>query len=489
MKDTPKPLIEKIAFQRYKQRLKEGVEGNADQDWEEASEYLRKRPWLVRLWILKQFIRRIFLLKIINPTFKYTWKIIQFLWKVINFLIFPLILPIRLWIFTNKKSFWSNLSDKENRNFNLEIIKLILSMLGLLATISAGGGLILTYIDNREDRKLARENRQLAEERLITDRFSKAIELLGNKDDISVRVGAIFALERIAKDSEKDHWTIMEILTSYIRKYSSQQSSSNVEKNPEEIPIDIQVAITVIGRRDVEKHNDKILNLEKSYLKKADLSGADISNANLFGADISNANLFGADISNANLSNADLSNANLFGADISNANLSNADLSNANLSNADLSNANLFGADIRDAFLIYANLFGADLSGADLRYAFLRDADLSGADLRYAFLGDADLSGANLSGANLSGANLSGANLSGANLSDADLSGANLSGTIINNEQIKTACNWDKAVYTKATYSDSDDKWIPENEEANNQKIKEIEQEKSSNPANPPQCK
>ena len=44
MRHIPKPLIEKIAHQKYKERLKEGLEGNADKDWEEASEYLINRP-------------------------------------------------------------------------------------------------------------------------------------------------------------------------------------------------------------------------------------------------------------------------------------------------------------------------------------------------------------------------------------------------------------------------------------------------------------
>ncbi len=440
MRHIPKPLIEKIAHQKYKERLKEGLEGNADKDWEEASEYLINRPLLVRLWVIKQNFK-----KLINSTFRY-------IRNCFSFLLFPLILPIRIWIFTNNESFWSNFSDQENRSFNLEIIKLILSMLGLFATISAGVGLILTYVDNLEDRRLAQE-------RLITDRFSKAIELLGNKDDISVRVGAIFALERIAKDSPKDHWTIMEILTSYIRKYSSQQSSSNVEKNPEEIPIDIQVAITVIGRRDVKKDNDKRLNLQNVYLIKTNLS-------------------------DANLSVADLSDANL-----SDANLSSADLSVADLSDANLSSANLISANLISANLSSANLISANLNGADLRGANLSGANLSGANLSDANLSDANLSDANLSDADLNGANLNGANLSGANLIGVNLIRANLSDTIINNKQIKTACNWRKAIYTKAEYSLSENQWIPENKEANNQKIQEIEQDKSSNPVNPPQCK
>ncbi|HEY6248387.1 MAG TPA: hypothetical protein VI685_00410, partial [Candidatus Angelobacter sp.] len=56
----------------------------------------------------------------------------------------------------------------------------------------------------------------LSREGQITDRFAKAIEQLGAAK-AGVRVGGIYALERIAKDSERDHWTVMEVLTAYIR--------------------------------------------------------------------------------------------------------------------------------------------------------------------------------------------------------------------------------------------------------------------------------
>lgn len=55
----------------------------------------------------------------------------------------------------------------------------------------------------------------------ITDRYTKAIEQLGkldgDKPNIEIRLGAIYALERIARDSPRDHWTIMEVLTAYVR--------------------------------------------------------------------------------------------------------------------------------------------------------------------------------------------------------------------------------------------------------------------------------
>jgi hypothetical protein len=46
----------------------------------------------------------------------------------------------------------------------------------------------------------------LSREGQATDRYTKAIEQLGS-DKIDVRIGGIYALERVARDSPRDHPT------------------------------------------------------------------------------------------------------------------------------------------------------------------------------------------------------------------------------------------------------------------------------------------
>ena len=53
----------------------------------------------------------------------------------------------------------------------------------------------------------------------MTDRYTKAIEQLGS-DKLDVRIGGIYALERVARDSARDHPTVMEVLTAFIREHS-----------------------------------------------------------------------------------------------------------------------------------------------------------------------------------------------------------------------------------------------------------------------------
>ena len=46
----------------------------------------------------------------------------------------------------------------------------------------------------------------------LTDRFTKAIEQLGHPTAVDVRLGGIYALERIARDSKDDHPQVVDCL-------------------------------------------------------------------------------------------------------------------------------------------------------------------------------------------------------------------------------------------------------------------------------------
>ncbi len=150
----------------------------------------------------------------------------------------------------------------------------------------------------------------------------------------------------------------------------------------------------------------------------------------------------------------------------------------------------------------WLNKEGFSLSGLQLNETNLSYSTLNGADLIRANLSEADLFESNLSGAifydaNLSLANLSKANLGLANLSLANLGLANLSETYLfnaknlSNAQIKLACNWKEAIYVNATRVEDEYgriQWVPKDKQANQEKIKEIEQDKNSDPKNPPDC-
>ena len=56
-------------------------------------------------------------------------------------------------------------------------------------------------------------------ERRITESFAKAVEQLGS-DKLETRLGGIYTLERIARESEREYWPIMETLTAFVREHA-----------------------------------------------------------------------------------------------------------------------------------------------------------------------------------------------------------------------------------------------------------------------------
>ena len=105
-------------------------------------------------------------------------------------------------------------------------------LLTLGAGLVAGGALVFTALNLN----VLRRNSELTEQGQITDRYTKAVEQLGS-DKPDVRLGGIYALERIARDSAKDHPTVVEVLAAFIREHSGEQwppsdPNPRVERRP-----------------------------------------------------------------------------------------------------------------------------------------------------------------------------------------------------------------------------------------------------------------
>ena len=297
----------------------------------------------------------------------------------------------------------------------------------------------------------------LSREGQVTDRYTKAVEQLGS-DKLDVRIGGIYALERVARDSAKDHSTVIEVLTAFIRGHSREQWPQPDADSPVQersTRPDVQAAVTVVGRREAKRDIGAIdltrADLTHAILTGATLGGADLTAATLGGADLTgtdltHANLSAADVSSATfgsakLTGADLTGADLTGTDLTGATLGSAKLTRADLTSTDLTSTDLTSTDLTDATLDEAVLTGADLTGAKLNRATLTGAkltraDLTRADLTHADLTDADLGAATLTGATLFRADLTRAKLFGTTLTDADLTGADLTNTDLTNADL-----------------------------------------------------
>jgi len=138
--------------------------------------------------------------------------------------------------------------------------------LTLGAGVFAAGALIFTarnFTLSRRTVELTRRTFELTERGQVTDRFTKAIEQLGS-EKLDVRIGSIYALERIARDSARDHPTVMEVLAAFIREHSHEQwpTGEPAADAPPAGPIrprpDVQAAVTVIGRRISRNDRERI---------------------------------------------------------------------------------------------------------------------------------------------------------------------------------------------------------------------------------------
>ncbi|MFI0914348.1 pentapeptide repeat-containing protein [Streptomyces abikoensis] len=306
----------------------------------------------------------------------------------------------------------------------------------------------------------------------ITNRYNTAITNLGSRSPY-IRMGGVYALDRIMHDSSRDERAIIPVLSEYVHKEAPHPPEGPPSKESR-ITVDVQAALSVIGDRPTGSQtgdlvdlngvdlrglqsifplrDDAVVNLRDASLNSINLQNGviwkfDLTNANLESAKLSKllfqySNLTEAGTSKSDLSGStcdqsDLTNAILIGANLRSAtlgsddegvdscilrkaNLSGADLTKANLDRTNLEEVNFTGANLTQAKFVNAKMHGVILStmepsrpskiiGVDFTHADLRDADLRWMDLSSCDLRGADLRGAQLDGAKLKGANLEGA--------------------------------------------------------------------------------
>ncbi len=260
---------------------------------------------------------------------------------------------------------------------------------------------------------VAQKQADIAEQGHITDRITKAIDGLGSErtvkrqrvrqnrklayehDDqgnpdysrpifeeitapnLEVRLGAIYALERISQDSPRDHIQIMETLCAYVRENAKAESLDPTEidevggfKFP--LPrIDIQTIITVLGRR---RSDLKAQEAENAF--RLDLSGADLTSVRFNGGDFSAAKMHRCRLEGASFDDADLSGTQFFGSLMNYASFRETKIKGTRMDFVAINNPRVNAGQIRDYFItsdIHSVTFvGADLSAVDHLYDDLR---------------------------------------------------------------------------------------------------------------------
>lgn len=293
---------------------------------------------------------------------------------------------------------------------------------------TAAGALALAAgVVSMEGLRLSRLQRQADTERLWTDRFKDAIQMLGSSQ-VHVRLGALYALERLGADRDSrpvDQAAVWEVISAYVRHRSREvarptgrTAGSRGRNRP--VGEDVQAALTILGRPPDESLTADLAGARLAGARLiGSLCGARLAGANLIDADLRGVRLAGVDLTGADLRGANLTAAQmdadtkLAGACLTGARLVGTRCVGADFTGARMASVWLANGEFRDATFTDAELVSANLSGADLSGANLRDTDLRRATLTRAWLCGADLRGARVDGATLEGTDLTGARLAG----------------------------------------------------------------------------
>jgi Pentapeptide repeats (8 copies) len=205
--------------------------------------------------------------------------------------------------------------------------------------------LITLFVTTHYTNEISHREQNLTAQAQITDQYNAAVDHLGN-DQLDVRSGGIYALERIMRVSKADQPTVVDILFAFVRDHAP----TSCDKAPTQPAADVQAALTVLGRRNPKYDQDKVT----PDLNRACLNGADLTNANLPGV---------------NLAYTDLTCAHLHGVHLDRAKMPYTQMGDADLTSATLTHSTLTHAVLNDAFLTGADLTGATLDHVDLTRA------------------------------------------------------------------------------------------------------------------------
>jgi hypothetical protein len=268
--------------------------------------------------------------------------------------------------------------------------------------LQAVGGVVLlygAYVGWRQLR-ISQDTLRATQDGHLTDRFSRAVEQLGN-DKLDVRIGGLHALRRIAHQSPDERDAIISIHAAYLRTHlrwpPSDPGAPAADAKLRDVgwlevrAADAQVALTGLGILCMERQ-ERWVNLTRVDLRLADCDGLWLTELNLDGAFAEGATCYLTNFTLSSMIGATLRRTNMTRSILDEALCREADFRGARLVQASLRGTLFQNADLREAELRKADARGADFTGSDLWKADLRGTDLTGAQLATARLTEAKVS-------------------------------------------------------------------------------------------------
>lgn len=250
----------------------------------------------------------------------------------------------------------------------------------------------------------ASEQARVAAENHITGIFSKSVELLGfvregkiigqggtslagPLPNVEARLGALYSLERLLIESQKDQRAILETLCAYVRENSPLEIPEDKDEAQEFFRgnrppsptrrADVQAALTIIGRRPENlrvraKHNGWRLDLRNTNLIGYDLAELNYDYARFANSFLNGANMSDASFVDCIFDRTFMRNAKMMRASFCSAIFDDCDVRDAEIETTDFSLANIIDTDLRAAKVVNFNIKGANLEkafGTYLKYS------------------------------------------------------------------------------------------------------------------------
>jgi uncharacterized protein YjbI with pentapeptide repeats len=353
--------------------------------------------------------------------------------------------------------------------------------------------------------RAAQAQARIAQETTRNTLFTKAIEQLGavreekttvtTKDanglvtssteqsafrpNTEVRLGAIYALEKLARDDLDMHWPIMETLCAYVREnagvanHPSDEAIAvfsgdylSLDANQQEIrdrfkrdcgrpSVDVQASISVIGRRtssqkyyETRRREDPNTNIKNAW--RLDLRSCNLSNINFSGLDFSealfndsslnfcsfeksrlnNSSFISASAIETRYNNTIITGTRFHGAHLEQAYFGGAKINEASFTSSKMAHANFSETEISESKFVWADLMEVQFDRSTFKNVEFRRARLSGASFDETRIEGGTASRSDFGGASFVGATIRGTNLDKATFTDSLLDKANLSDAI-----------------------------------------------------------
>jgi uncharacterized protein YjbI with pentapeptide repeats len=264
----------------------------------------------------------------------------------------------------------------------------------LIALLGGGALAVIGIYYTHQRHVIDRRSNALQYDSNYTDRYTAAVAQLGS-ESLTIRMGGIYGLERVARDSTDDKDTVIAVLASFVRADAT-RAAAELGEWPQlgllrfQAPLDVVAALSVVtrmGKAPTDVFDPPWLDLTGSHLGSVTLThhhvvqGVDFSEAYLRGASLMFTNFDGSNLFLANLSNAAGTKASFVHSRMERTHLHMAHFPNADFSHAWMQDADLSYSMFSDAKFLGTIFLDADLSGSMLVGADVRDAVFAGAKL------------------------------------------------------------------------------------------------------------